>query len=90
LGVLAQSQDGFFIAEMDLRLRGPGEMLGTKQSGLPDFVLASLVEDQAVLLLARQAAEAMIEADPTVANYPDLKAELTRRYQHLIGGEILT
>jgi len=57
LNVLEQSQDGFFIAEMDMRLRGPGEVLGTRQSGLPDFALASLVEDQEVLVLARDAAE---------------------------------
>ncbi|MGF1567330.1 MAG: ATP-dependent DNA helicase RecG, partial [Nodosilinea sp.] len=49
LKVLEQSQDGFFIAEMDLRFRGPGEVLGTRQSGLPDFALASLIEDQDVL-----------------------------------------
>lgn len=57
LNVLEQSQDGFFISEMDLRLRGPGEVLGSRQSGLPDFALASLVEDQEVLVLAREAAE---------------------------------
>ena len=90
LGVLEQSQDGFFIAEMDLRLRGPGEVFGTKQSGLPDFALASLVEDQEVLLLARQAAEAMIKDDPNLINFPDLQAELTTRYQRLIGSEMLT
>ncbi|MGB7274747.1 MAG: ATP-dependent DNA helicase RecG, partial [Geitlerinemataceae cyanobacterium] len=57
LEVLAQSQDGFFIAEMDMRLRGPGEVLGTRQSGLPDFILASLVDDREILILARDAAE---------------------------------
>jgi len=51
LKVLEQSQDGFFISEMDMRFRGPGEVLGS-QSGLPDFTLASLVEDQEVLELA--------------------------------------
>lgn len=60
LNVLEQSQDGFFISEMDLRLRGPGEVLGSRQSGLPDFALASLVEDQEVLVLAREAAENFI------------------------------
>jgi ATP-dependent DNA helicase RecG len=90
LGVMEQSQDGFFIAEMDLRLRGPGEVLGTKQSGLPDFALASLVEDQEVLLLAREAAEAFIAEDPNFSQYPDLQRELAQRYEKLVGGEILT
>jgi ATP-dependent DNA helicase RecG len=57
LQVLEQSQDGFFISEMDMRFRGPGEVLGTRQSGLSDFTLASLVQDQEVLELAREAAE---------------------------------
>ena len=64
LGVLEQSQDGFFIAEMDLRFRGPGEVLGKRQSGLPDFALASLAEDQEVLAIAREAAEKLMLVGP--------------------------
>ncbi len=90
LNVMAQSQDGFFIAEMDMRLRGPGQVLGTKQSGLPDFALASLSEDQDVLILARDAAEKVIEKDPTLNRWPMLKLELDHRYEKLMGGAILT
>ena len=90
LKVLEQSQDGFFISEMDMRLRGPGEVLGRKQSGLPDFALASLVEDQEVLNLAREAAEKLILADQSLASYPALGRELEKRYQKMTGGGILT
>ncbi len=90
LQVLEQSQDGFFIAEMDLRLRGPGEVLGTRQSGLPDFALASLMEDQAVLMVARQAAEHTLAIDPSLARWPHLARELQRRYEKLMGGTIMT
>jgi ATP-dependent DNA helicase RecG len=90
LGVLEQSQDGFFISEMDLRLRGPGEVLGSRQSGLPDFALASLVEDQEVLVLAREAAEKILLQDKFLNDTPSLKQELERRYQRLLGGDILT
>uniref|UniRef100_B8HKN9 ATP-dependent DNA helicase RecG n=1 Tax=Cyanothece sp. (strain PCC 7425 / ATCC 29141) TaxID=395961 RepID=B8HKN9_CYAP4 len=90
LGVLAQSQDGFFIAEMDLRLRGPGEVLGTRQSGLPDLALARLVEDQAVLELSRAAAEKVMAIDSTLARWPLMAQELKERYQRLMGGAILT
>lgn len=90
LNVLEQSQDGFFISEMDLRLRGPGEVLGSRQSGLPDFALASLVEDQEVLVLAREAAEKILLQDKYMQWENSLKDELERRYQKLIGSEILT
>ncbi|KGF73273.1 ATP-dependent DNA helicase RecG [Neosynechococcus sphagnicola sy1] len=90
LKVLEQSQDGFFIAEMDLRFRGPGQVLGTRQSGLPDFALASLVADQAVLEIAREAAEQAIAQDPTLERWALMKRELTYRYQRLMGGTILT
>jgi ATP-dependent DNA helicase RecG len=90
LKVLEQSQDGFFISEMDMRFRGPGEVLGTRQSGLPDFALASLVEDQDVLELARSAAQKVIEIDPTIERWALMKAELEYRYQRLMGGTILT
>lgn len=90
LQVLEQSQDGFFIAEMDMRFRGPGQVLGTRQSGLPDFALASLVEDQAVLEVAREAAEQVIEQDATLDRWPLLQVELDYRYRKLMGGAILT
>lgn len=90
LKVLEQSQDGFFISEMDMRFRGPGEVLGTRQSGLPDFALASLVEDQAVLEVAREAAEKAIAKDPTLDRWPLMQAELEYRYQRLMGGAIFT
>jgi len=90
LQVLEQSQDGFVISEMDLRFRGPGEVLGTRQSGLPDFALASLVHDQTVLELARQGAETLLQEDEHLERWPRLRAELQRRYTQLMGGAILT
>ncbi|ATS18788.1 ATP-dependent DNA helicase RecG [Parathermosynechococcus lividus PCC 6715] len=86
LNVLAQSQDGFFIAEMDLRLRGPGEVLGTRQSGLPDFALASLVDDQDCLEDARQAAADLLAKDPELQAYPLLRSTLKQRRDRLLEG----
>ncbi|MBD2141688.1 ATP-dependent DNA helicase RecG [Anabaena sp. FACHB-1250] len=90
LKVLEQSQDGFFISEMDMRFRGPGEVMGTRQSGVADFTLASLVEDEDVLLLARQAAEKVIDIDASLARWPLMQDELKYRYGRLMGGAILT
>jgi len=90
LQVLEQSQDGFLIAEMDLKLRGPGQVLGTRQSGLPDFALASLVEDQEVLQLSRDAAQNVLEKDPKLQDLPLMREELNRRYIKIMGGSILT
>lgn len=90
LKVLEQSQDGFFISEMDMRFRGPGEVMGTRQSGVADFTLASLVEDEDILLLARQAAEKVIDMDASLARWPLMQDELRYRYERLMGGAILT
>ena len=57
LGIMAKTSDGFVIAEKDLELRGPGELLGTRQSGLPEFRIANLVRDQQFLEGARKEAE---------------------------------
>jgi ATP-dependent DNA helicase RecG len=57
LGIMAQTNDGFRIAEKDLELRGPGELLGTKQSGLPEFRIGNIVRDQVILEQAKQEAE---------------------------------
>lgn len=90
LAVLENSQDGFFISEMDLRFRGPGQVLGTRQSGLGDFALASLLEDEEVLTLAREAAEKIILADPSLEEMPYLRQELARRLEKMLSAEILT
>jgi ATP-dependent DNA helicase RecG len=64
LRVMAREHDGFKIAEADLVLRGPGEFLGTHQSGLGDFRLANLARDARLLLAARKEAQAWLEQDP--------------------------
>lgn len=64
LEVMVHTNDGFEIAQQDLQLRGPGEFYGTRQSGLPDLHIADLVRDEAVLQAAREAAFAVIAADP--------------------------
>ena len=64
LRVMASEHDGFKIAEADLRLRGPGEMLGARQSGLGDFHFANLARDARVLAEARKEALAWLEKDP--------------------------
>jgi ATP-dependent DNA helicase RecG len=64
LEVMATTADGFVIAEEDLRLRGPGEVLGTRQSGMPELRQADLLKDADLLVRARQEAEALEREDP--------------------------
>ncbi len=64
LEVLEQSTDGFVIAEKDLEFRGPGEFLGTRQSGLPELSVANLARDQALSAVAAEEAKAIAAADP--------------------------
>ena len=73
LEVLVRSTDGFEIAEMDLRLRGPGQVLGTRQSGLPDLALASLADDGSVLEEAREEAADILREDPELRDYAVLR-----------------
>jgi ATP-dependent DNA helicase RecG len=67
LTILRETEDGFRIAEEDLRLRGAGELLGTKQSGLPEFRLADLTEHADLLQIARDDARLLLERDPDLA-----------------------
>jgi ATP-dependent DNA helicase RecG len=64
--VLCETADGFRIAEEDLRLRGPGEFFGTRQHGLPEFLIGNIVEDYDLLRLARNESLAWIEKDPSL------------------------
>lgn len=64
LETMERTNDGFEVAEVDLQLRGPGDLLGTKQSGLPDFKFADLVTDQELLEVAKKEADRILEEDP--------------------------
>ncbi len=76
LEILTKTCDGFVVAEKDLELRGPGEFLGTRQSGLPDLFLADLVNDAEILEQARKAAIELIEQDPDLAQHKQLRAKV--------------
>jgi ATP-dependent DNA helicase RecG len=68
LGILRETSDGFVIAQKDLEMRGPGEVLGTRQTGDMQFRIADLVRDQGMLDEVRQAAESLIQNDPDAAS----------------------
>jgi ATP-dependent DNA helicase RecG len=67
LGVMADTTDGFKVAEEDLRIRGPGEIFGTRQAGMPRLRYADLVRDAELLRIARTEAFALLETDPQLA-----------------------
>ncbi len=73
LRVLQESNDGFYVAEKDLELRGPGQILGYKQSGLPDFVLENLPQNKVLIDKARNEAISILKDDPLLENNQYLK-----------------
>lgn len=77
LRALEETNNGFVLAEKDLELRGPGEFLGTKQSGLPELRIAHL-SDVATLSLAREAALKIFESDPELREQPPLQKQVWR------------
>jgi ATP-dependent DNA helicase RecG len=83
LRAFARTDDGFAIAELDLRLRGPGDFVGTRQHGLPVLRFADLSKDLALLESAREAAFAVVERDPDLSQpaHEGLLEQLERRYQ---------
>lgn len=74
LGVMRESNDGFFIAEKDLELRGPGQVLGTAQTGLMEFRIADIARDAAMLDEVKDA------ADFVLSRHPDIVDALVRRW----------
>ena len=82
LDIIESTQDGFVLAEEDLKLRGPGEFFGTRQSGLPDLRMAKL-SDVALLEMARSEAIRLFEVDPTLQKpeHQRLAGELARVWQ---------
>ncbi|GIW27337.1 MAG: ATP-dependent DNA helicase RecG [Meiothermus sp.] len=91
LRVIEESTDGFYIAEQDLRLRGPGELRGTRQSGMPDLRLGDLASDQAIIEQSRALAKAILEADPYLERpeHAPLKRELQARAEAIGFREVI-
>ena len=90
LRAMKSTTDGFKIAEYDLQLRGPGDFMGTRQSGMPEFKLADIVEDSPVLVKAREAAFKLMEQDPDLMDpqHAALKQyfEFYHRNSHWVSG----
>jgi ATP-dependent DNA helicase RecG len=82
LTAFAATTDGFALAEMDFQLRGPGDLFGTQQHGLPPLRIADLRRDKAILEEARRAAQALFAADPGLktADHARLRRQMLTRY----------
>ncbi len=87
LETIAKVNDGFRIAEIDLKLRGPGEFFGTKQHGIPEMRIANLVDDVEILLKARDEAFALAERDPQLLHGEDqgVRSYFLRHYRGKYG-----
>ncbi|MCO5215829.1 MAG: ATP-dependent DNA helicase RecG [Thermomicrobiales bacterium] len=84
LQTMVATDDGFVLAEKDLELRGPGDVIGTRQSGLPDLGVLEMGFDSRILDRARATAERLIAADPEISEvrFPRLKPRLRAYWQH--------
>ena len=87
LDIMTRSNDGFDIAEHDLRLRGPGEMLSTRQHGLPDLKIANIVDDFDLLVMARKNAFELVSLDSmlTRAEHRNIRRALLAKFGDAIG-----
>jgi ATP-dependent DNA helicase RecG len=83
LSVMEHSNDGFVIAEKDLDIRGPGEFLGTRQSGLPELAVANLARDGDLIALAQEEARRILDQDPGLqkAEHQGLVKALEERWE---------
>jgi ATP-dependent DNA helicase RecG len=82
--ILTSTNDGFIIAERDLDMRGPGDIEGTRQSGVLNFRLASIVQDKSLLEVARRFADDIMETDPELSSAENLRI---RRYFEINQGK---
>ncbi len=84
LMIMEETSDGFKIAESDLMIRGPGDFLGTKQSGLPQFRFANLIRDSRILGEAREDAFNLVKQDPELSKYPKLLEQVLNKWGELL------
>ncbi len=84
LRYFSKTFNGFELSNYDLKIRGPGEFMGTRQHGLPEFKVADLVKDELLLIQARQDATKLLEKDETLSSHTALIEEIKRRYKEKI------
>ena len=82
LKTMTQTNNGFIIAEKDLEIRGPGDIMGTQQSGVIDLKIADLISDQKILIYARKFARQILEEDKNLSKEKNNK--LLNTYNHLV------
>lgn len=82
---MVESNDGFYIAEVDLKLRGPGEFFGTRQSGIPALRMASILRDQEILELARREAVRFVDQPPSEDELRRALAFIRQHWQRRYG-----
>jgi ATP-dependent DNA helicase RecG len=82
---LVDSQDGFAIAETDLKLRGPGEFFGTRQSGLPSLQIANILRDPDILSVAKREARAFVESPPSPEAFAAAVSYIAGHWQRRYG-----
>ena len=87
LEIMTRSNDGFEIAEHDLRLRGPGEMFSTRQHGLPDLKIANIIDDFDLLVMARRNAFELVAQDPMLVNaeHKNIRGALLAKFGEALG-----
>jgi len=80
LKTMSRTQDGFVVAQADLELRGPGELLGIRQSGLPELRVANLAKDHDLLIQAKAKALQLLGEDPSLERHPEISKVLKERW----------
>ncbi|MDO5137136.1 MAG: ATP-dependent DNA helicase RecG [Oscillospiraceae bacterium] len=82
LKLLTETDDGFVIANEDLRMRGPGDFIGNRQHGLPNLTVAHIADDERILYSANEAAESLVQESPDLGMYPLMKNKVEQLFDN--------
>ena len=83
LSVMTETNDGFIIAEQDMQLRGPGDFYGSRQHGFQPFYIRDMLENQTTFVKAQDAADRILNADPNLNHYVDIREEVEQLFSRI-------